>query len=152
MKYRNQHWGFEIDLPLGWTEPNFFRRLLSFGRYAKQSVHPGFYACDGSSLKIAIGPISLVPSAEQQRMNLEVIAHRHGHEVIETGTIDLGGKIHATMVCRIPGVGIIKNYSLIFGTTEYFVTAQGNWQDCDSIVKTFKIVSSQNDNVLFSQF
>ncbi|MEW6162537.1 MAG: hypothetical protein AB1606_04405 [Nitrospirota bacterium] len=139
MKYRNQHWRFELDLPPGWAEPGFFRRLLAFGRYAQQGQHPEFYGPGDSSIKIASGPISPVPSAEQQQSNLEAIARRHGHDVIETRTINVGGRSHATMLCRAPGVGVVKNYSLIFGTTEYFVTAQGDWQECDSIIKTFKV-------------
>jgi len=139
MTYRNLHWGFQLDFPSGWGEPGFFKHLLSFGRYAKQGVHPEFYGRDGSSIKIAIGPISPVPSAEEQRSNLKAIASRHGHDVIETSTINVSGRDHATMLCRVPRVGVLKNYSLIFGTTEYFVTAQGNWQECDSIVKTFKV-------------
>lgn len=139
MKYRNRHWGFELDLPSGWAEPGFFKRLLSLGRYAQQRMHPEFYGPGGSSIKIAVGPISPVPSAEQQQSNMEAIARRHGHEVIETGTIDVGLKNHASMLCRVPGIGVLKNYSLIFGTTEYFVTAQGDWQECDSIIKTFKV-------------
>ncbi|MDP3062718.1 MAG: hypothetical protein Q8O40_05855 [Chloroflexota bacterium] len=138
MRYRNQRWGFELDLPSGWREPGFFKRLLSFGRYAQQDVHPEFCASDGSSIKFTIGPISPVPSVEQQRSNLAAIAGRHGHDVIETGTMSVAGRNHATMQCRVPGVGVLKNYSLIFGTTEYFVTAHGDWQECDSIVRTFK--------------
>lgn len=139
MRYQNQHWGFELDLPPGWGEPGFFKRLFSVGRYAQQAANPEFYARDGSSIKIAVGPISPVPSAEQQQSNLGAIARRHGHDVIEAGTINVGGRSHATMLCRVPGVGVLKNYSLIFGTMEYLVTAQGDWQECDSIVKTFKV-------------
>ena len=139
MRYRNQRWGFELDLPPGWAEPGFFRRLLSFGRYAQQGVHPEFYSRGGSSIKIAIGPISPVPSAEEQQRNLVSIAGRHGHDVIETGTMQVGGKDHATMLCRVPGVGVLKTYSLIFGTTEYLVTARGDWHLCDSVVESFNV-------------
>ena len=139
MRYHNQHWRFKLDLPPGWGEPSVLKRLLSFGRYAHQTVHPEFYARDGSSIKIAVGPITPVPSAEEQQSNLETIARRHGHDVIETGAINVDGRSHATMLCRVPAIGVIKNYSLIFGTTEYFVTAEGDWQECDSIIKTFKV-------------
>ena len=138
MTYRNSHLKFELELPPGWSEPGFFKRLLSPGRYAQQALHPEFYGGNGSSIKIAIGSVSPVPSPEQQRRNLEAIARRHGHEVVETDTINVGGVRHATMVCRVQDVGVLKSYSLIIGTTEYLVTARGDWQECDSIVKTFK--------------
>ncbi|MDH3281224.1 MAG: hypothetical protein OEQ18_08850 [Gammaproteobacteria bacterium] len=124
--------GFQISLPQGWRKPGLLRRLVFMG-------NPELYGADGRSIKFAIGPISPAPSAEQQRGNLEAIALRHGHDVIETGTINVGGRDHATMVCRVPGVGVLKNYSLIFGGTEYFVTAQGDPNDLDSIIRTFRV-------------
>lgn len=138
MKYKNRKWGFELDLPTGWGEPGFFKHLFSFFRYAQQSTQPEFYGPAGASLKLAIGPISPVPSLQEQQRNLERIAAKYGHEVIEIGEIDVGGKSHATMLCDIPGVGVVKNYSLIFQGKEYLVTAQGNWNECDSIVKSFR--------------
>ena len=138
MRYQNKHWGFKLDFPAGWFEPGFFKRLFSSGRYAQQDVYPEFYGPEGASIKIMSGPISPVPSTEQQ-INLKTIAEKHGHDVIETGTIKVGGISHATMTCRIPDAGVLKNYSLIFGRTEHFITARGDWQECDSIIKTFKV-------------
>lgn len=143
MRYRNQHFGFELELPAGWSEPGFFKKVFSAGRYAQQSMHPEFYGHNNSSIKIASGPISPGLSAKQQKSNLEKIAQKYGHDVIELDTINVGGINHATMLCRIPGVGVIKNYSLIFGSMEYLITAQGDWEECDSIIKTFKLTSKQ---------
>ena len=137
VRYHNPEWEFSLDLPNGWAEPGFRKRASSFFRYAKQSTQPEFYGPSGASLKIAIGPISPAPSVEEQQSNLRRIAAKYMHDVIEIGEITVGGKRHAAMLCRIPGVGIVKNYSLIFGGTEYLVTAQGNWSECDSIVGSF---------------
>jgi len=124
--------GFHVSLPQGWRKAGLLRRLLFMG-------NPELYGPGGRSIKFAIGPISPAPSAEQQRNNLEAIAVRHGHHVIETDIIEVGGRDHATMVCRVPGVGVLKNYSLIFGETEYFVTAQGDVNELDSIIRTFRV-------------
>jgi hypothetical protein len=99
-----------------------------------------FYGSDGSAIKFAIGPISPEPTVAQQRHALEAIALKHGHTVLSTGEIDVGGQMHATMTCDVPRVGVLKNYSLIFDGIEYFITAKGNLKLCDSIVQTFTTV------------
>lgn len=137
-KYRNRKWCFELTLPSGWREPGFLQRLLFFPRYSSQAWQPEFYGPDRSSIKFAVGPIHPVPSVDGQKRNIERIAQKHGHNVLSTGDIDVNGRQHATMVCEIPAVGTVKNYSLIFGETEYLVTARGDFDICDSIIKTFK--------------
>ncbi|MEW6533598.1 MAG: hypothetical protein AB1473_22410 [Thermodesulfobacteriota bacterium] len=139
MKYRNRHWGFELELPKGWRPPGYLKRLFWFSRYAQQSIHPQFYGPSGAKLKIAVGPIWPVPSVEEQQNNLANIATKYGHRVIEMDEIRVSGKRHATMICRILEVGVVKNYSLIFHGTEYLITAQGDWRECDSIVESFNL-------------
>jgi hypothetical protein len=139
VKFEVKYWGLEFDLPPGWSPPGVLRRQLSPGRYAHQNTQPEFYGPGDASIKFAIGPISPVPSVSQQQVNLKTIAQKSGHEVIEIGTISAGGKNHATIMCKIPGVGLLKHYSVIFETTEYLVTARGDWPQCDSIVKSIKV-------------
>jgi hypothetical protein len=139
VKYVNKYWGFEFDLPPGWSAPGALRRQLSPGRYTHQNTQPEFYGPDDASIKFIIGPISPVPSVNQQQDNLKTNAQGSGHDIIEVGTISVGGKNHATVMCNISGIGTLKHYSVIFETTEYLVTARGNWQQCDSIVKSIKV-------------
>lgn len=89
-------------------------------------------------LVFAIGPIDPEPTAGEQTQTLRAIAAKHGHTVIDTGIIDVMGKRHATVTCRVPGAGILKNYSLIFDGIEYLATARGDIRLCDSIVTTFR--------------
>lgn len=139
VKYVNKYWGFEFDLPPGWSPPGALRRQLSPGRYAHQNTQPEFYGPDDASIKFAIGSITPVPSVNQQQENLKINAQRSGHEIIEIGTISVGGENHATILCNISGIGTLKHYSVISDTTEYLVTARGDWQECDSIVKSIKV-------------
>jgi len=138
MKYYNTRWGFEIQLPKGWYEPSLFKRILFFFRYGQQAIQPEFYGPHGSSLKFAVGPISPVPSVERQLENLQRIALKYGHDVVKTNQIEVNGKKHATMISRIPYVGEVKSYSLIFDGMEYLVTGRGDFEQIDSIVKSFK--------------
>lgn len=139
MKYINKYWGFEFDLPPGWSPPGALRRQLSPGRYTHQKTQPEFYGPGDASIKFSIGPISPVPSVQQQQKILEENARASGHGITEIGVISIGGKNHATIMCNISGIGTLKHYSVIFDTTEYLVTARGNWQECDSMVKTIKV-------------
>jgi len=105
---------------------------------ASAAGHMEFSGPAGSSIKFAIGPICPEPTVEEQKHNLERIASKHGHTVLTTGEIEVAGKRHATMTCEVPHVGLLKNYSLIFDGIEYLVTARGDPEICDAIVKTFK--------------
>ena len=89
-------------------------------------------------MKFAIGPICPEPTVDEQKQNLERIASKYGHTVLTTGQIEVAGKRHATMTCEVPHVGLLKNYSLIFDGIEYLVTARGDPEVCDEIVKTFR--------------
>lgn len=132
VKYRNSRWGFQLDLLDGWRQAGLLRKLIFAG-------NPEFYGPSGASIKFAIGPINPVPSVEQQKRNLERIAAKYGHIVLSTGEIQISGKSHATMICTIPYVGTVKNYSLIFSGIEYLVIASGDFDVSDSILKTFKV-------------
>lgn len=130
-KYKDSR--FEIRLPDGWHRPGFFRRLM----FASQ---PEFYGPDGETIKFAIGPIAHEPTATQQRHNLEYIATKRGEQVLDLGSIHVGGKEHATMTVAMPYAGRVKHYSLIFHGTEFFVSARGAESVTDSIVESFRLV------------
>ncbi|MEM4330634.1 MAG: hypothetical protein QW273_01335 [Candidatus Pacearchaeota archaeon] len=157
VKYRNRIYNFEIDLPKGWRYPSIIMRLL------RKDKNPEFYGPKGESLKFAIGKIFYEPSLEEQQKNLERIAQMYDHEVVEIGSINVCGKEHATMICRIPFVKMfpaiinqsspylfrrisfitLKNYSIILKGLEYLATAdlQGfQEKEYDDIIKTFRLV------------
>jgi hypothetical protein len=140
MRYRNRLWKFEMELPMGWSEPGLIKRLTAPGRYAQQASNPEFYGPSGASLKFAIGPINPSPSATEQQANLAAIARRYGQAVLALETIEINGVPHATILCQVPGLGTIKNYSLIFKGTEYFVTGQGNILELDTIMGSFRLI------------
>lgn len=106
--------------------------------------YPEFYGPAHDSIKFAIGPIFPEPSISQHQTNVAAIAMRHGHRVVEVSTIDAAGKLHATMVVDVPPFSFwsrrLKNYFLIFGGTEYVVTAslEASEEEYDRIVKTFR--------------
>jgi len=140
MKYRNRTWHFQIELTAGWGEPGLVKRLIEPRRYAQQAANPEFYGPGGASLKFAIGPINPSPSAAEQQANLAAIARRYGQAVLALETIEVDGVVHATILCQVPGLGTLKNYSLIFKGTEYFVTGQGNILELDTIIGSFRLI------------
>jgi hypothetical protein len=135
--YRSPTWGFRISLPDDWGEPSLLQRVLFFFRYLRQRDQPEFYGPGPSSVKFAVGPIAPSPSAHDQQRNLAAIARKYGHRVVDLDIIRVGGKEHATMVCEIPMVGVVKNYSLIFSGVEYLVTARGDLPAADAIAESF---------------
>lgn len=150
MTYRDRRLGFEITFPQGWKSPGLLHRLRRLPlRLMFASPHlaggPEFYGPRGDSIKFAVGPIYPVPSVSQHQRDVQTMATRHGHKVVEVGTIDLGGRSHATMTVHVPHDSKcmrLKNYFLIFGGTEYVVTAslRADEEQYDSIVKTFRLL------------
>jgi len=127
MLYRDQKLGFEITLPAGWREPGLSHRLLP----SYDPSNPEFSGPGGAGLKFAIGPIQGAPSVDSMHEGLQRIAARFGHDVISLGTIGVSGREHATVVydCLHPSLDQLlvlrfKNYHLVFGGTEYVITAR----------------------------
>ena len=120
--------------------------------------NPEFFGPNDASIKFAIGPISPEPSIQEHMDNLERIAEKYGHSVLEIASIEVEGKKHATMVYDIPIRSFhtlrLKNYHLIFSGLEYVMTASiatissaleqihvyENEVTYDSIVKTFRLL------------
>lgn len=148
MNYRDKQLGFQITFPSGWRCPGFLRKLFRFPlrlMFASPALAggPEFYGPSGDSIKLAVGPISPVPNLSQHQQNVQAMAVRHGHRVLDVATINVAGKSHATMTVDIPcptGSMRLKNYFLIFGGTEYVVTAslEADEEKYDAIVKTFR--------------
>jgi hypothetical protein len=128
---------FTLVLPDGWREPWLITRVLT-GSYRKQQEHPEFLGPFNSSLKVASSAIYKIPGVLEQQNSLERLAEKYGNKVIEVGMIHVQGKDHATIIFSRPGVGETKIYSLIFGHTEYLITARGRYREIDTIVESFR--------------
>ncbi len=135
--YRNPKRGFTLFLPEGWSEPSWLQRLFSFGKYRNQQEQPEFLGPLNSSLKVTVNSIYPVPEVLEQQQNLERIAMNYGNRVVYVGRIQVNGLDHATIIFAPPGRGETKLYSLIFGRTEYVITARGRYEEIDAIVKSF---------------
>jgi hypothetical protein len=122
--YKNEKWKFEINLPKGWAGSGFLRRLFR----PFDPANPELYGSRGVSLKFAIGPISPEPSLKQMQKNIENISRKYGHLVVETGSIPILGKEHATILYHVP-ISVdrsvrLKNYHLIFNGIEFVITGK----------------------------
>ena len=148
--YRDTRLKFEIDIPEGWKRPGFLHRLSRLPLrliFSPPDVAggPEFYGPSGDTIKLSIGPISPEPNVKQHQKNIAAMAERHGHRVIRIDTIEVAGKLHATMVVDMPvpgGSRRVKNYFLIFKGMEYVIisTLESGEEACDAIVKTLRSV------------
>jgi hypothetical protein len=136
-RYRNKQWGFELSFPRGWYRPGFFHKLIFPGQAE-------FFGPHDDSLKFAIAPISAEPDYRRHMESLRRIAKEHGHKVHEVGSIEVGGKHHATMTFTAAfdpeHRRRLKNYHLVFDGLEFVITAslESGEETIDSIVKTFR--------------
>jgi hypothetical protein len=137
MRYRNEQWGYELELPSGWHTPGIIRRIIHPGRHSSQNAHPTFYGPGNVKLKISSGHAGF--------QNLELVVERAGHNVLNLGTIVTGGKSHDTVLCDVPGAGRLKNYAIRFEGIEHLITTDAPERVGDSIVSTFSVHSSSED-------
>ncbi len=139
-RYRNTLSGFEVDLPEGWSEYGFFKRL--FRTY--DPAQPELAGPNGADLKFAVGPIAREPGLEEMQRNLDAIARRHGHWVVDVGSISVAGTEHATIMYHVPlgpfrpvtegyasQLGLqtgptlrAKNYHIVLNGVEYVMTGK----------------------------
>jgi hypothetical protein len=122
--YANDRWGFQISLPEGWAEPGFLRRLLR----PYDPGNPELYGPKGAALKFAIGRISPEPNLQQMQRKVESVARKYGHLVVETDSLSVSGKEHATILYHIPLPGDrslrLKNYHIVLNGIEFVATGK----------------------------
>ena len=60
---------------------------------------------------------------------LNISRRSAGEQVIDSGSIHIGGKEHAKTTVAIPSVGRVKHYSIIFQGTEFFISSRSSERD-----------------------
>ncbi|KAA3659946.1 MAG: hypothetical protein DWQ04_20800 [Chloroflexi bacterium] len=147
--FRNEQHGFEIDIPDEWLlapiPSGSTKEFFQFGN-------------PNEAFNFVIGP--LIPERLLERTELEfrLYAQSKNYINLEFGRITVGGKEHVWaryLIQDAMGNKWNKKYMIVFGTTEYSITATCNdpqWfsqreKFWDSIVRSFRLMESrQEDN------
>jgi tetratricopeptide (TPR) repeat protein len=114
--YRNEQLGFQIDIPEEWEVPS-----------GAVSETPGGYSiifdCSANeAFNLQIG--SVIPqSLDQTNIEFEDFAQRKEYDELKTGRIVVEGQEHLWASYRMGARDRTKKYLLVFGETEYAVTA-----------------------------
>lgn len=114
--YRSEQHGFEIDLPKEWLLP---RGEAIKGPSGDAVV---FQHRTGDNLNITIGPALPEPLERTERAFTRYALSRQYTE-LEFGRITVGGQEHVWARYRMGTGDWAKKYMLVFGDTEYAMTA-----------------------------
>jgi hypothetical protein len=129
--------GLRTGTPFGMAHTRNNQADYSSRRYSSQNAHPTFFGPGNVKLKISSGHAGF--------QNLELVAERAGHNVLNLGTIVAGGKSHDTVLCDVLGAGRLKNYAIRFEEIEHLITTDAPERVGDTIVSTFSVHSSSED-------
>jgi tetratricopeptide (TPR) repeat protein len=142
--YRNEKHGFEIDIPLEWR-PSPIPIPKGMARDLLQ------YGCPDEAFNFEIGPLSPEPPLDQTERDFVQFAMFRGFSALEFYRITVGGKEHVCASYHVSdamGERWNKKYMIVFGRTEYAITAtcsDEKWfvqrqRDWDSIVRSFRLL------------
>jgi tetratricopeptide (TPR) repeat protein len=140
--YRNEKHGFEIDIPEEWL-PSPIPREGSKDLFQ--------YGCYDEAFNFEIGPLFPEPLLDQTERDFVQFAMFRGFSALKFYRITVGGKEHVCASYHISdtmGERWNKKYMIVFGKTEYAITATCNdqkWfvrreQDWDAIVQSFRLL------------
>ena len=150
--FRNERYGFEIDLPDDWSysSPGLLKRLLGFGK--KQFTFRGPW---GYYLHLLVSSLASFEPEYNFSENVSMFkayASRCGYTEVECGTIKVKNRDHFWSRYRIGGRLLTKKYTIILQRREYVITCRlglGDVEDkeikekerrYDRIVSTFRLV------------
>jgi tetratricopeptide (TPR) repeat protein len=143
--YRNEQLGFEIDMPEEWLPSPIP------GVGPKDFIQ---FGCPNEAFNFEVGPLFPERLLEYTELEFRLYAQHKGYTDLEFGRITVGGREHVWARYHIRdewGDRWNKKYVIVFGGTEYTITATCNdpqWfaqreQDWDAIVTSFRLTESR---------
>lgn len=158
--YRNEKHCFEIDIPETWSSPPAITYRL-MGVLSGPNP-PGVnkdcfqYGCRDEALNFEIGPLFPPPILDDTEIEFALYARDRGFSVPKFSRIMVAGKEHVCASYKINdkmGSRWNKKYMIVFGGTEYALTATCNdpqWfsqreKDWDAIIQSFRLLAPVDD-------
>lgn len=158
---RNEKHDFEIDLPEDWSPaPAVSVKVASI---LAGPLPPGVnkdvfqYGCYDEAFNFEIGPLYPEPLLSDTEREFRLYAQVNGFKDLVFSRITVGGKEHVNAHYFIDdkmGKRWNKKYMVVFGGTEYTITATCNdpqWfalreKEWDAIVKTFRLLAPVDES------
>ena len=159
--YRNEKHGFAIDIPESWSPaPVVAQRLMDA---VTGPLSPGVskdcyqYGCKDEAVNFEIGSLFPAPLLDDTETEFRLFTRDRGYTGLHFGRIMVAGKEHVCASYAINdrfGKRWNKKYMIVFGGTEYAITATCNdpeWfakreKDWDAIIQSFRLLAPVDDS------
>ena len=115
--YRNQHHGFEIELPEMWRGPSALIRLIWRER------NPSLRCGPGEAFNFGVGALVPEPALQETEREFADNASSRGYTHLEFGRITVERKEHIWARYRMPQGLWTKKYMVVLDGVEYCMTA-----------------------------
>jgi hypothetical protein len=157
-KYRNEKYGFEIDLPSGWGITSGFSRIPVILSNAIQHANILEEFSDGNKecLNIVVEPLQPEIPPDINELIFTIRAQEMNYTEIQFGRITVGGRVHTCVSYVMNQKGWLKKYLILLNGYGYALTASCPLVDrnprieetWDNIARSLRLLNPIDDSIV----
>ena len=158
LKYRNEKYGFEIDLPSGWGTTSGFSRIPVILSNLIQQANILEEFSDGEKERLNIVVELLQPEIppDINELIFTLRAQEMNYTDVQFGRITVGGRVHACISYVMNKKGWLKKYLIVLNGYGYALTASCPLVDrnpkieeiWDNIARSLRLLNPIDDSVI----
>lgn len=157
-KYRNEEYGFEIDLPGGWGVTSGFSRIpvILSNMIQRANILEEFSDGDKARLNIVVELLQPEIPPDVNELIFTLRAQEMNYAEVQFGRIAVGGREHACVSYVMNQKGWLKKYLIVLNGYGYALTAscplvarnpqvEETWDD---IARSLRLLNPIDDSVI----
>lgn len=157
-KYRNEKYGFEIDLPIGWGITSGFSRIpvVISNVFQHANILEEFSDGDKAYLNIVVERMQPEIPPDINELIFTLRAQKLNYSDVQFGRITIGGAVHTCVSYVMNQKGWLKKYLVVLNGYGYALTASCPLVDrnpkveetWDNIARSLRLLNPIDDSVI----